>query len=95
VPVGRHWLTRDCSGWSEWVRIAVTWLNQEQPTEPVTKAEVEAALQKRGRPKKGEELKGDIVTLKRGLLAPPTQHITSIPNQLYPPEFGGQLSTPA
>lgn len=32
----------------EWVRIAVEWLNQEQRIEPVTKAEVEAALGSHG-----------------------------------------------
>ena len=32
----------------EWVRIAVTWLNQEHRVEPVTKAEVEAALSSHG-----------------------------------------------
>jgi len=53
----------------EWVRIAVEWLNQEQRVEPVTKAEVEAALGSHGgdrRSPQAKEDQGDNVTLKRG-----------------------------
>ena len=48
------------------VNRVVGWLEQEQPTGVVSLAEVEAELKKRGRPKKGEEVKGDHITLKRG-----------------------------
>ncbi len=53
----------------EWVRIAVEWLNQEQRVEPVTKAEVDAALGTHGgdrRSPQAREDQGSIVTLKRG-----------------------------
>jgi hypothetical protein len=53
----------------EWVRIAVTWLNQEQRVEPVTKAEVEAALGSHGGDRRSplaKEDQGSIRTLKRG-----------------------------
>ena len=53
----------------EWVRIAVEWLNQEQRIEPVTKAEVEAALGSHGgdrRSAKAMQDQGDNGTLKRG-----------------------------
>jgi hypothetical protein len=49
------------------VNRVVGWLEQEQPTGVVSLAEVEADLKKRGRPKKGEELKGSNRTLKRGI----------------------------
>lgn len=52
----------------EWVRIAVEWLNQEQRVEPVTKAEVEAALGTHGgdrRSPKAREDQGDNVPLKQ------------------------------
>ena len=51
----------------EWVRIAVEWLNQEQRIEPVTKAEVEAALGSHGgdrRSAKAMQDQGDIIPLK-------------------------------
>lgn len=51
----------------EWVRIAVEWLNQEQRVEPVTKAQVEAALGSHGgdrRSPQAREDQGDIIPLK-------------------------------
>ena len=43
----------------EWVRIAVTWLNQEERVEPVTKAEVEAALGSHGGDRRSAQAKQD------------------------------------
>jgi len=43
----------------EWVRIAVTWLNQEHRIEPVTKAEVEAALGNHGGDRRSVQAKED------------------------------------
>ena len=48
------------------VNRVVGWLEQEQPTEAVSLEQVEAELKKRGRPKKGEGIKGDHITFKRG-----------------------------
>ena len=51
----------------EWVRIAVEWLNQEQRVEPVTKAEVEAALGSHGGDRRSPQAmqdQGDIIPLK-------------------------------
>jgi hypothetical protein len=48
------------------VNRVVGWLEQEQPTEAVSLEMVEAELKKRGRPKKGEELKGVNHTFIRG-----------------------------
>ena len=48
------------------VNRVVGWLEQEQPTEAVSLEQVEAELKKRGRPKKGEGIKGDMITFKRG-----------------------------
>jgi len=53
----------------EWVRIAVEWLNQEQRIEPVTKAEVEAALGSHGGDRRSPQAmqdQGTGSTLKRG-----------------------------
>jgi len=53
----------------EWVRIAVEWLNQEQRIEPVTKAEVEAALGSHGGDRRSPQAmqdQADIVNLKGG-----------------------------
>jgi hypothetical protein len=49
------------------VNRVVGWLEQEQPTKAVSLEMVEAELKRRGRPKKGEELKGSNRTLKRGI----------------------------
>jgi len=43
----------------EWVRIAVEWLNQERRAEPVTKAEVEAAIGKHGGDRRSPQAKED------------------------------------
>jgi hypothetical protein len=48
------------------VNRVVGWLEQEQPTGAVSLEDVEAELKKRGRPRKGEEVKGDRITFKRG-----------------------------
>jgi hypothetical protein len=48
------------------VNRVVGWLEQEQPTEAVSLETVEADLKKRGRPKKGGELKGVNHTFTRG-----------------------------
>lgn len=56
----------------EWVRIAVEWLNQEQRVEPVTKAEVEAALGTHGgdrRSAQARENQADNISLKHGTQA--------------------------
>ena len=56
----------------EWVRIAVEWLNQEQRVEPVTKAEVEAALGSHGGDRRSPQARqdqGDNIPLKHGTQA--------------------------
>jgi hypothetical protein len=56
----------------EWVRIAVDWLTQQDRPQPVTKAEVEVALQSHGGDRRSDMARkakadqGDNVTLKRG-----------------------------
>lgn len=59
----------------EWVRIAVDWLTQQDRPQPVTKAEVEVALQSHGGDRRSEEARkareatidqGVIHTLERG-----------------------------
>jgi len=54
------------------VRIAVEWLNQEQRVEPVTKAEVEAALGSHGGDRRSPQARqdqGDNIPLKHGTQA--------------------------
>jgi hypothetical protein len=43
----------------EWVRIAVDWLTQQDRPQPVTKAEVEVALQSHGGDRRSDEAKED------------------------------------